>query len=181
MFDLYRQEKAIFTFDDYNALLEECRTRNANRVLEFGPGISTLALIESGCGAILTCEYNDRWFNSAHELFKGRPEVSLLRYRNDPEVSVAGLAPDDTFDLAFVDSPIGIPSRGTVRHPGQEDCNRLNTVLFALERAAVVLLHDAKRPGEEMTLSRVAASGHAVSMIDTRKGIARIERAPHAG
>jgi len=174
-FALYRQEKAIFTFDDYGALLEECRRRNANRVLEFGPGISTLALVEAGCGAILTCEYNDRWFNSANELFKGQPSVSLLRYRNDSEVSVEGLRPDDQFDLAFVDSPIGMPGHA-VRHPGQEDCSRLNTVLFALQRAPVVLLHDAKRPGERMTLNRVAASGHAVSMIETRKGIARIER-----
>jgi hypothetical protein len=175
MFALYHDERNIFSFDDYGALLAECRRINARTILEFGPGISTLALIESGAERIATCEYQDQWIAAAQERLKGHRQVSLHRYRNDAEVSVNGLC-RARFDLAFVDSPVGQPSPRSVTHPGQEECNRLNTVLYAISRAPVVLLHDAKREGEGYTLARVAAAGHAVTMIATRKGIARIER-----
>jgi hypothetical protein len=175
MFRLYNEERRIFSFEDYGALLTECRRLKVRTSLEFGPGISTLALVEAGA-AVVTCEYSERWLNGARELLKGYSEVRVLRYFNEPEARVEGLAAAETFDMAFVDSPLGLPSRGAVRHAAQEECNRLNTVLFAIERAPVVLLHDARRPGEQETLKAVIAAGHSVSRIETRKGIARIER-----
>lgn len=170
-FRLYKEEHRIFGFDDYGALLAECI--GAKSILEFGPGISTLALIESGAERVVTCEYQDRWFVQAVERLKGHEHVSVHRYLNDPVVLVDGL-PLRQFDLAFVDSPLGQPSRGAVKLRGEEDCNRLNTVRFALQRANTVLLHDAKRDGEGNTLHRVSADGYRVEMIDTVKGIARI-------
>lgn len=174
-FRLYPVEHRIFEFCDYGALIDECHRVDARRVIEFGPGISTLAMVEAGVERIHTYEYQDRWFAQARELLRGHPHVSVHRYRNEPEVAVRGQS-EMKFDLAFVDSPLGVPSRGSVRHPGQEDCNRLNTVLCALVLAPIVLLHDAKRDGEAATLARVVAMGHLVEVIDTRKGIARIER-----
>lgn len=174
-FRLYPEERRIFEFCDYGALLHECARVGARSVLEFGPGISTLALVESGAEMIRTCEYQDRWIAQAAELLRGHPHVSVHRYCNEPVVKMQD-DPGNEFDLAFVDSPLGVPSRGAVRHPEQEDCNRLNTVLYALDRSPVVLLHDAKREGEAATLARVAAMRHRVEMIDTRKGIARIVR-----
>lgn len=177
MFQLYREQHRIFEFDDYGALVAECRRVKARSILEFGPGISTLALIESGAERIATCEYQDRWLVQAGELLKAHPHVSVHRYWNEVPVRVDGLT-RKSFDLAFVDSPLGTPSRGAVRHPGEEECNRLNTVLYALDCAPVVLIHDAKREGESYTLCRLIAEGHTVDHIDTRKGIARIVRKP---
>lgn len=181
MFALYSEERRIFSFDDYGALLEECRRLGARSALEFGPGVSTLALIEAGLDRIDTCEYQDRWLTLAAEAFRLHPQVTARRYVNDPAVEVEGLPEGQRFDVAFVDSPLGLPSRNALELPGQEGCNRLNTALFALARAPVVLLHDARRPGESGTLARLAAAGHGVTMIETRKGIARIERRPATG
>lgn len=175
MFQLYREQQRIFEFDDYGALVMECNRVKARSILEFGPGISTLALIESGAERIATCEYQERWLVQAGEMLKGHPHVSVHRYWNEVPVRVDGLT-RKTFDLAFVDSPLGTPSRNSVRHPDQEECNRFNTVLYALDCAPVVLLHDAKREGESYTLCRLIAFGHKVEHIDTRKGIARITR-----
>lgn len=175
MFALYTEEKRIFGFEDYGALVDECKRISARTVLEFGPGMSTFALIEAGCQRIATCEYQEKWLNEAVERFKPYSHVSVHRYANHVDVEVEGLS-RMSFDLAFVDSPLGQPSRNHVKLPAQEECNRLNTVLYALDCAPVVLLHDAKREGEGYTLARVAALGHRISMINTTKGIARIER-----
>jgi hypothetical protein len=69
-------------------------------------------------------------------------------------------------------------------HPGQEDCSRLNTCLSALQHAPVVYLHDAVRPLERATLTRLERDGHKVEWVaagkwknqDSSYGIARIIR-----
>lgn len=178
MFRLYSEERAVFTFDDYGSLMEEVGRCGARSVLEFGPGASTLALVEAGCERIVTCEYQDRWLLRAVEMLKPFPQVSVHRYRNAAEVTVDGL-PERQFDLAFVDSPLGIEARMHADIGGQEGCSRLNTLLFALGRAPIVLFHDAKREGELRSLERVIALGHTVDMIDTIKGMARVTRGSH--
>lgn len=178
MFSLYRQERAIFEFVDYAALLEECRAVKARTILEFGPGTSTLALVESGAERVVTCEYQDRWMDSARQLLKAYSHVSLHHFSNEIEVRVDGLS-RKCFDLAFVDSPLGIEARSHTPIPGQEGCSRLNTLLYAIERAPVVLFHDARREGEMRSLQRIIDMGHIVEMIETPKGIARITRRPH--
>lgn len=175
MFRLYSEEKNIFTFDDYGALIDECRLIGARTVLEFGPGISTLAFIEAGCQRIATCEYQDKWIEKAKTDFTSCPQVSVHRFKNAVDVEVSGLSRRD-FDLVFVDSPIGSESRSFVPLEGQEDCPRFNTLVYALRCAPVVLLHDAKREGEQRTLTRIAEMGYSVEMIETVKGIARIVR-----
>lgn len=176
MFRLYKREHSVFAFEDYAVLLKEVRRINADRVLEFGPGNSTLAWIEADCDEIISLEHNEIWLARAKEKLAGYLNVHLFRYRNAPEIKVAELN-GKTFDLAFVDSPQGIDLKNAVRFPGQENCSRLNTLLFALSRAPVVLLHDTKRPGEQATLDRIRNCGtYNVEMIDTTKGMARITR-----
>lgn len=174
MFALYSVERSVFSFDDYGALLGECRRLGADTALEFGPGVSTLALIEGGCRRVVSCEYDPVWADRAKLDFRDHP-VEVLSYGNRPNVEVEGLG-DEVFDIAFVDSPVG-QGRRRVAQPDAPECNRLNTVMFALTRAPVVFLHDARRPGETATLERVMLAGHEVEMIETTKGIARIKRA----
>lgn len=176
MFALYGQELRIFEFVDYGALLAECRRAAARTVLEFGPGVSTLALIEAGCERIVSCEHDEDYLAKACAQFKEHRQVSLHQYRNAVEVHVQGVSPEKRFDLAFVDSPVGMEARRAVRLPGQEECSRYNTCMYALARAPIVLLHDAKREAERHTLARLATDGYLIEMIDTPKGIARITR-----
>lgn len=175
-FSLYVTERSIFTFDDYGALISECRRIGARSAIEFGPGVSTTAFVEAGCERILTCEHDEAFIEKARAAAAEHLAIEVARYRNEPDVSVDGLG-DETFDIAFVDSPVGGESRRRVIQPDAPDCSRLNTVMFALRVAPVVLLHDAKRPAELETIYHVMDLGHRAEMIDTRKGIARITRA----
>jgi hypothetical protein len=176
MFDLFRTEQAVFTFDDYAALMGA--VRGMKRVLEFGPGASTLAMIEAGVEHIVSAECNPRWEAAAKERLKDYVDagrVEIVQFTNTVPVTFRPNV-EGPFDLVFVDSPVGIEARSAVRHRGQENCSRLNTMMAALDLAPVVLLHDAKRPGEQKTLDRVAALGHRVTMIECVKGLARVDR-----
>lgn len=175
MFRLYKREQSVFTFDDYAALLGEVKRTNAKHILEFGPGNSTLAWIEAGCDSIVSLEHNPRWLAAAKDKLLGKClNVQLLPYKNTPEIILPELN-GKTFDLAFVDSPVGVDLKSATRFPGQENCSRLNTLLFAVAHSPIVLLHDAKRPGEQATLERIKDCGiYDVEMIETTKGIARI-------
>lgn len=160
MFKLYPQDSPTFRFREYGALLSAAT--GAKSALEFGPGYSTLALIEAGVGKIITLEHNDEWREKKREEFKQYPQVRVAKYADEFPVTADEVA-FQQFDFAFVDSPQGfneLPGRvGRKRHPGYDDCSRLNTCLFALEHAPVVYLHDAKRPVERATLGRLNAMG----------------------
>jgi hypothetical protein len=176
VFELFREERAVFTFDDYAAVMGA--VRGMKRVMEFGPGASTLAMIEAGVEHIVSAECSPLWEAKArvslHEYIDaGR--VEIIRFTNTVPVTFSQEV-EGPFDLVFVDSPVGIEARSAVRHKGQENCSRLNTMIAALDLAPVVLLHDAKRPGEQATLKRVADLGHRVTMIECVKGLARVDR-----
>lgn len=156
---------------------KEIERINAQSVLEFGPGESTQVFLDLGVGRVVTCEHKDRWLKVAQERFANEPRVKVLSYTDTLPVEVPELN-GEKFDLALVDSPQGFkPMR--VAHPGMEDCSRLNTCLFALEHAKVVLLHDATRPLERGTLGRLNAMGYDVRLVAINKiglGTARIEK-----
>lgn len=186
MFKLYpfEKESATFRHVDYSALITIAK--GAKSVLEFGPGISTLALIEAEVPKIVTLEHDPEWYDKAKEEFAKYPQVEVRRYVDDP-VATAELADDEVFDLAVVDSPKGFihKVKGVKgmrkRHPGQEDCSRYNTCLLALKHSPVVFLHDAYRPYERATLGRLSAAGHRIDYLgcsdgELKTGMARILR-----
>ena len=146
------------------------------RLLEFGPGDSTQAFLDLGVEHITTCEHIDKWFEVAKERFANDPRVRVLKFTDEFPVTVEGLG-DETFDLAFVDTPQGYAAMRK-KHPGYEDCSRLNTCLFAVERAPVVLLHDAYRCLERASLGRLSAMGHKYRFLNSEYGMARIEGRP---
>jgi hypothetical protein len=180
MFKLYTVEQNCLPFVDYGTLLREFQ--GAKTVLEFGPGASTFALIEAGVEKIVTLEHLAEWYDKALEKFKDYPQVEIRQYYDEPTV-LADVEED--FDVALVDSPKGfthevIEALGVrKKHPGQEDCSRFNTCLFALDRAPLVYLHDAYRPLERGTLGRLNALGHRSEFIaPTKYGLAKIWRKP---
>jgi hypothetical protein len=178
MFKLYTKESKTFPFADYAAVIEA--VKGARSVLEFGPGISTLALIEAGVPSIVSLEHDPVWLETQKEKFKDYPQVTIAQYADTVPVGAAEIALQE-FDLALVDSPQGfdhkLPGRKPrVRHQGFEDCSRFNTCLFALQQAPIVYLHDAYRPCERGTLGRLNVMGHKFTYLPNTSGIARIER-----
>lgn len=179
MFKLYTEESATFRFSDYALLMQQVKDLEAKSCLEFGPGLSTLALIEAGIEKIVTLEHDPEWFDANVERFKDFPQVEVRRYQDEPVV-LADVEED--FDMAFVDSPKGYvhPMKNVKgvrkKHPGQEDCSRFNSCMFALDRAPVVFLHDSQRPLERGTLGRFNAMGHKVTQLPSKVGMARIDR-----
>jgi hypothetical protein len=180
MFKLYTVEQDCLPFRDYAALLKEFQ--GVKTALEFGPGVSTLALIEAGVEKIVTLEHLAEWYDKALEKFKDYPQVEIRQYYDEPTV-LADVEED--FDVALVDSPKGFTHEVIEvlgvrkKHPGQEDCSRLNTCLFALDRAPLVYLHDAYRPLERGTLGRLNELGHRSEFVaNTRYGLAKIWRKP---
>lgn len=170
----------LFPEEDRAVLLAELtRLRGEPRpmeptwaVLEFGPGSSTQVFIDFGCLYICTCEHDQKWYELAKQKFAACHGVVVRKYHNNPKVTVEGLDDGEHFGLAFVDSPKGTDRR--VRLKDQEDCSRLNTVMFAIKRAPVVLLHDAQREGEQNTLRRLETLGYKTEMLSQK--MARITR-----
>ncbi len=174
-----------FETDDNERISEEIKRVKAETVLEFGPGDSTQAMLDMGIKRIVTCENINKWFLVAKKRFKNEKRVTILRFYDEMPCRVDGLGENERFDLGFVDAPKGFnPARKI--HEGFSDCSRLNTLLYALQRCKVVLLHDATRPLERATLFRVWATGLVdIDFIPNKLGMARItprekQNGPHS-
>lgn len=170
------QQEATFPYEDYHTLM--ALVEGAKSVLEFGPGFTTWALIEAGVEKIVSLESNPDWLREKAIEFREYPQAQFGLYHDEPVVKADEVA-DQKFDIALVDAPAGfshvIPGRISRKaHPGMEQCSRLNTCLFALERAPVVLLHDARRPLERGTLGELWKRGYRFEIYPTRGGIAKI-------
>src|SRR3954468_3676950 len=92
-FALYPEELRWWSFNDYGAVLQVMQRLGPRRVLEFGPGSSTLALIEGGATHIDSCEDDPVWFNTyTVRLQKKCPRIVTLRpYTWSDPVTVPGV------------------------------------------------------------------------------------------
>jgi hypothetical protein len=157
---------------DIDTFKMEVVSLGAKSILEIGPGDSTEVFAKLGL-QVTTIEHIQKWYEVALERFKDYPNVRVLKGEDEMPFRVDGMGSYEKFDLAFVDAPQGyFPMRKI--HEGYEDCSRLNTTLFALERSPVVLLHDVTRPLERGTLNRLNVLGYKVEFIFVPYGMARI-------
>lgn len=127
-FRLYPEEKHWWSLADYGAVVDVVRRLGARRVLEFGPGSSTLALIEGGAESIDCCEDEPTWLTTYSERLAGvYPDiVTLHAYRwRDP---LRILALDGRwYDLGLIDGPFGTQHRPAA-------------IAYALDRCTAVLV-----------------------------------------
>lgn len=156
-FRLYPEERHWWSFDDYRHVLEVTRSVKPERVLEFGPGSSTLALVEGGAGSIDCCEDDPKWSAVYRQRLEGRfgGQVKIVDYVWSDPVDIAGICP--RYDLALIDGPLGTPRRGAVLE-------------FCLDRCDAVLIcvEDAKGPGLLKTiLSTAERRNRAVEITKT--------------
>lgn len=135
-FKLYPVEQHWWSYADYAAVLAVMRERKPARVLEFGPGSSTLALIEGGATHIDTCEDKSSWAEVYRERLQDRfPGVVTLRgYVWQVPLSVMGVD-DQRYDLALIDGPHTTPRRPMV-------------IEYCLQRCDAVLLPTEDWDGE---------------------------------
>lgn len=127
-FALFPEETHFWSFTDYQAVLDVMARLKPVRVLEFGPGSSTLALVEGGAQIVDACEDDAAWAGIYEDrLAKRFPDVvQIHRYvYYDPMLipAIEGQA----YDLALIDGPHRTQTR---RAP----------LVFALRRCAHVLM-----------------------------------------
>lgn len=143
-FALYPEERHWWSFNDYGAVVDVVGERLALvraalpasvdpasiglRVLEFGPGSSTLALLEGGAASVDACEDDPHWAAVHRErLVSQHRRVSLHEYVWAQKLSVSPEVDGRTYDLALIDGP-------------KESAKRLPVLKYALERCEAVLM-----------------------------------------
>lgn len=128
VFRLYPEEQRWWSFNDYGAVLDVMAELKPKRVLEFGPGSSTLALIEGGAEYIATCEDDAKWFGVYAERLgqKFNGIVDVVRYTWADPLSIPSVD-EQRFDLALIDGPHNVSRRVAV-------------LRYALARCAAVLI-----------------------------------------
>lgn len=112
-FDLYPEELHWCSYSDYRVILQVTRRLGARRVIEFGPGSSTLALIEGGATHIDACEDDDHWLSVYRERLERRfpGVVHLHAYAHDDLLIPA--VHGHRYDLALIDGPHDIEERAS--------------------------------------------------------------------
>lgn len=127
-FRLYPRAEHWWSLADYGAVLAVMQERRPKRVLEFGPGSSTLALIEGGAELVDACEDDPKW----EAVYRARLEerfpdvVTIVPYTWSDPVSIPQLE-RESYDLALIDGP-----RTTE--------NRVAVVRYCIERCGAVLV-----------------------------------------
>lgn len=130
-FALYQEERHYWSFADYGTVVDVVRKLYARSVLEFGPGSSTLALIEGGASTIYTLEDDPVWTPPARDRLANHWQVArLIAYTWSDPLVVEQV--DREFDLALIDGPAD-----TTRRPAciEYALARCRAVLVALECA----------------------------------------------
>lgn len=109
---LVTEDARWWAMNDHRAVVEIMRQTEARHVLEFGPGTSTLSLIEGGATSIDTCEDDPEWAAVYEErLVKRFPGIMRLhRYQWAPQLAIPTVD-ENIYDLALIDGPHGAERR----------------------------------------------------------------------
>lgn len=143
---------------DYYELVEFVRQAGVKQVLEFGPGATTWAFLEAGCD-VWSLEFGEKYLAAAAEAFKDQDKVKLIKVDLKHELQVPEIE-GRRFDVCLVDSPYG----RYYRH-----FSRLNSSIFAMRVSDTILMHDARRKKERLTLKFIEDSGWKVEPLYRRR------------
>ncbi|MFX1295908.1 MAG: hypothetical protein ACFFD2_13790 [Promethearchaeota archaeon] len=154
---ILKLKTGFISSDDYAFLYKFCQKHKIKKILEFGPGTSTYCFLKFKNVKLISYEYNQEWLKNAQEKFKNYPNIKICKFENKENLDIDI---KETFDLAFIDSPLGSPSM-----------SRLNTCLWASQQTNLIILHDARRKGEQETINYFETFGWKSTFINTNKGI----------
>jgi hypothetical protein len=159
-FALYPEEQHWWSFNDYQAVLEVVRRLRPKTVLEFGPGSSTLALIEGGAEHIDACEDDRHWFDVYEQRLARRypNTVQLYEYAWSDPLRIPPID-GNAYDLALIDGPYDTPRRPAV-------------LVYCLARCRSVLIPTedykvASPPLRPHIAALAAAAGRPVEIFET--------------
>jgi len=141
---------------DYPELVKFVRENKVKKILEFGPGGSTWAFLENDC-EIYSGEFSRDFYKEAREEFKDFPNVHLIHLKMAHHLDIPKIK-GKKFDLCFVDAPVG---RRYLYF------SRLNTCLYAMQVTDTIILHDAHRTKEQMTIRFLKDMGWEVEFART--------------
>lgn len=161
-FRLYPEERHWWSFNDYGAVLDAMAKLTAAgkpiaRVLEFGPGSSTLALIEGGATTIDSCEDDPVWAKTYEERLQAKyPSIVTIRRYTWSEPLTVPFVDGQRYDLALIDGPLGSDRRADV-------------LRYCLDRCASVVLptEDRNRKVREAIVSIADERGLVADLWDT--------------
>ena len=130
-FRLYPREEHFCSFADYGAILDTVRRLDAKRVLEFGPGHSTLALVEGGAHWIDCAEDDQAWATVwENRIVRRFPNIVRIRqYTWREPLRILGVDTEQ-YDLGLIDGPHQTPRRPVAIRYAMARCRR---VLVPLE------------------------------------------------
>jgi predicted O-methyltransferase YrrM len=149
-FRLYQQEARWWSFADYGTLLDIVVRLRPRTVLEFGPGSSTLAIVEGGAERVDSFEDDPKWISAHAPRFAGLPVV-LRRYTHADPLVISDIG-ERTFDFGFVDGPRETDTRGV-------------EIAYALARCSAIACHDALSAPVIAALDVARASGRQVEIV----------------
>lgn len=157
-FKLFPEDRHFWSLNDYGAVLGVMQELQPKRVLEFGPGSSTLALIEGGAEHIDCCEDKLDWAaiyrDRLQKFYPGKVFIHMYDW-SDP-VSILGID-EQTYDMALIDGPF--------------QTGREAAIEYALQRCAAVLFptEDYSHPSALRPLAWKLAEkyGKTVDITDT--------------
>lgn len=157
-FKLLKENARWWSLSDYAAVVAAMKKTKARRVLEFGPGSSTLALIEGGAESVDTCEDQEDWAKVYEERLAKRfpepgfPTVVRLHRFTWPEGALLSIPAVDGehFDLALIDGPHGTERRPDVIRYALERCTHVLVSLEESESARPFLRPAVKALGKEL-------------------------------
>lgn len=125
-FSLYPSELHWCSFADYGTIVDIVRRLNAQTVLEFGPGSSTLALIEGGARKIDALEDDPVWMGPVRARLFAYDCARLIGYTWCDPLDIPQ-TDDCKYDLALIDGPAD--------HTKRSPC-----IEYALSRCRAVLV-----------------------------------------
>lgn len=130
-FQLYPRERHFWSYADYAAVVSVVRRLKPPAVLEFGPGSSTLALLEGGAASIDSCEDDFHWLATNRSMLAPHRAVELHAYTWGDPLTIPALDAR-RYAFALIDGP---HSEG--RRPAciEYALQRCDAVMVALECA----------------------------------------------
>lgn len=130
-FKLFPTDYSWWTMADYGSLLDVVERFKPRRVLEFGPGGSTLALIEGGAERVDSCENDPDWRQVYQtRIGKAHPELRVHAFTPADPLIIPALT-GQRWDFGFVDGPRQTPTRKPA-------------IDYALAHCDVVACHDVE-------------------------------------
>lgn len=150
---LYPEERHWWSMNDYGAVLDVVRKLGAKRILEFGPGSSTLALIEGGATTIDTCEDDPDWAQVYEERLQAvYPDiVRVHRYAWLTPLRVPSVD-NASYDLALIDGPLGTNRRPEVIRYALTRCRSVLAPTETKNRALLEAIREIAAETPDVTL-----------------------------